>query len=74
MAKLLEELMVMRKWEMETMILRLGPHGSGWSPVPLVMTMVTVTFMMMMMVINRMILVLKENDSHLTTQWQALQC
>ena len=36
MAKLLEELMVMRKWEMETMILRLGPHGSGWSPVPLV--------------------------------------
>ena len=65
----------MRKWEMETMILRLGPHGSGWSPVPLVnFNMMMVTVILMMMVINRMILVLKEIDSHRTRQWQAQQC
>ena len=32
MAKLMEELMVTNKWEMETMILRLDPHGFGLFP------------------------------------------
>ena len=37
MAKLLEELVVMRKCETETMILKLAPHGLG--PFPSIVTL-----------------------------------
>ena len=44
MAKLLEELMVMRKWEMETMILRLDPHGFGLFPTIMVLVMMAMIY------------------------------
>ena len=39
MAKLLDEFVVIRKWEIETIILRLDPHGSGLSPTMVVLIM-----------------------------------
>ena len=40
MAKLVEELVVIKKWETETMILRLDPHGLGPLPVIIMYIMI----------------------------------
>ena len=36
--------MVMRKWEMETMILRLDPHGFGLFPTIMVLVMMAMIY------------------------------